>query len=154
VEPLTVDDVRARLAPERIEVQELSADTSTAVLAAQALGTTVSAIVKSLLFLADGEPLLVLTSGERKVDARALSRSLGVKKVRMARPEEVIEFAGYPVGGVPPVAHRRPLRTLLDRTLLEHETVYAAAGAGNAIFAVSPARLQALTSAELTDAAG
>lgn len=154
MELLTVDDVRAHLAPEGIEVQELSADTSTAVLAARALGTTVSAIVKSLLFLADGEPLLVLASGDRKVDARALSRSLGVRKVRMARPEEVIELAGYPVGGVPPVAHRRPLRTLLDRSLFEHETVYAAAGAGNAIFAVSPDRLQSITAAELTDAAG
>jgi prolyl-tRNA editing enzyme YbaK/EbsC (Cys-tRNA(Pro) deacylase) len=153
VEPLTVADVRARLASEGIEVRELPADTSTAVLAAEALGTTVSAIVKSLLFLADGEPLLVLASGDRKVDARALGRSLGVKKLRMARPEEVIECAGYPIGGVPPVAHRRPLRTLLDRNLLRHEVVYAAAGSGNAIFAVSPARLQALTGAELTDAA-
>jgi Cys-tRNA(Pro) deacylase len=130
---------------------ELAADTSTAALAAQALGTTVPAIVKSLLFLADSEPVLVLASGDRKVNARALSRELGVKKVRMATPEECVVLAGYAVGGVPPVAHRRPLRTLFDRHLLDHETVYAAAGAQNAIFAIAPTHLLNLTGAEITD---
>jgi prolyl-tRNA editing enzyme YbaK/EbsC (Cys-tRNA(Pro) deacylase) len=151
-QPLGVDAVRERLEPEGIEVVELPADTSTAVLAAQALGTTVPAIVKSLLFLAGGEPLLVLASGDRRVDGRALARELGVKKVRMATPEECITLAGYAVGGVPPVAHRQPLRTLFDRHLLEHETVYAAAGAYNAVFAITPSQLQELTGAEITDA--
>lgn len=151
-QPLGVEVVRQRLDPEGIEVLELPADTSTAVLAAQALGTTVPAIVKSLLFLADGEPVLVLASGDRRVDARALARELGVKKVRMATPEQCIALAGHAVGGVPPVAHRQPLRTLFDRHLLDHETVYAAAGAPNAVFAVSPQRLQELTGAEMTDA--
>src|SRR5438874_1286534 len=91
---LTVDDVRAFLQPWGIHVLEPAADTSTAQLAAAALGTDVSAIVKSLLFLADGEPVLVLTSGDRKVDVKALARELGVKKVRMATPEEVLAIAG------------------------------------------------------------
>lgn len=151
-ELLGVSAVRHYLEPEGIEVVELPADTSTAVLAAQALGTTVPAIAKSLLFLADGEPLLVLASGDRRVDARSLAREVGAKKVRMATPEQCIALAGYAVGGVPPVAHRRPLRTLFDRHLLEHEVVYAAAGAYNAVFAVAPERLQALTGAEITDA--
>lgn len=149
---LGVDEVRRRLEPDGIEVVELPADTSTAVLAAQALGTSVPAIVKSLLFLADGSPVLVLVSGDRRVDARALARELRVKKVRMATPEECIALAGYAVGGVPPVAHRQPLRTLFDRHLLRHETVYAAAGAYNAVFAITPDRLQELTGAEITDA--
>ena len=152
-ERLGVETVRAWLAPHGIEVQELDADTSTAVLAARALGTTVPAIVKSLLFLVDGEPVLVLTSVDRKVDGRALSRGLGARKSRMARPEEVVALSGYAIGGVPPVGHRTPLRTLLDRHLLAFNTVYAAAGAGNAVFAVEPERLRQLTSAEITDAA-
>jgi prolyl-tRNA editing enzyme YbaK/EbsC (Cys-tRNA(Pro) deacylase) len=151
-EPLGVADVRRRLESEGIEVVELPADTSTAVLAAQALGTSVPAIVKSLLFLAAGEPVLVLASGDRRVDGRVLARELGVKKVRMATPEECIAVAGYAVGGVPPVGHRRPLRTLFDPSLPQHEVVYAAAGAYNAVFAVAPARLQELTGAEITDA--
>jgi Cys-tRNA(Pro) deacylase len=151
-EPLGVADVRRRLEPEGIEVAELPADTSTAVLAAQALGTTVPAIVKSLLFLADGEPVLVLASGNRKVDSRALAREMGAKKVRMATPDECVVLAGYAVGGVPPIGHRQPLRTRFDRHLLEHETVYAAAGAANAIFAIAPQRLLELTGAEITDA--
>jgi Cys-tRNA(Pro) deacylase len=151
-EPLGVDDVRRRLEPEGIEVVELPANTSTAVLAAQALGTSVPAIVKSLLFLADGEPVLVLASGDRKVDSRALAREMGVKKVRMATPDECVVLAGYAVGGVPPIGHRRPLHTRFDRHLLEHETVYAAAGAANAIFAIAPQRLLELTGAEITDA--
>jgi Cys-tRNA(Pro) deacylase len=150
---LGVDDVRACLTREGTEVRELEADTSTAVLAAAALGTTVSTIVKSLLFLADGKPVLVLASGDRKVDARALARGLGVRKVRMARPDEVRDIAGYAVGGVPPLAHKRPLQTLMDRHLLSHLTVFAAAGAPNAIFAIAPTRLLELTGAELTDSA-
>lgn len=153
MEPLGVDHVRSVLAAEGIEVQELPADTSTAALAAQALNTTVPTIVKSLLFMADGEPLLVLASGDRRVDARSLARNLGARKVRMATPQECIDLAGHAVGGVPPVGHRRPMRALLDRHLLEHPVVYAAAGAGNAIFAVGPQRLMELTGAEITDAA-
>lgn len=151
-EALGVAEVRRRLEPDGIEVVELPADTSTAVLAAQALRTTVPAIVKSLLFLADGEPLLVLASGDRRVDSRALARELGVKKVRMATPEECIARAGYAVGGVPPLAHRQPLRTLFDRHLLKHDVVYAAAGAYNAVFAIEPNRLLELTGAGMTDA--
>jgi prolyl-tRNA editing enzyme YbaK/EbsC (Cys-tRNA(Pro) deacylase) len=153
MKPLGVEHVRAVLSRDGIEVLELPADTSTAVLAAQALNTTVPTIVKSLLFLADGEPLLVLVAGDRRVDARRLAGEAGTRKVRMARPDECIEIAGHAVGGVPPLGHRRPIRTLLDRHLLDHETVYAAAGAGNAIFAVEPRRLLAMTAAEITDAA-
>jgi Cys-tRNA(Pro) deacylase len=152
-QPLSVDDVRAYLRPHRIDVLEIPADTSTAALAAEALGTTVDTIVKSLVFWAGDEPILVLVAGNRKLNARRLARDLGLDKVRLARPEEVVAVAGYPVGGVPPVAHRRRLRTLIDRHLLEPATVYAAAGSSNAIFPISPQRLLELTAGELTDAA-
>jgi Cys-tRNA(Pro) deacylase len=151
-EPLSVDDVRAVLAPFGLNVDILPDDTSTAPLAAAALGTTVGTIVKSLMFDAAGEPILVLVAGDRRADARRLARELSVPKVRLAKPEDVIAVAGYAVGGVPPVGHRRPLRTLLDRALLQYDEVYAAAGAYNAIFRISPDRLREITSAEMTDA--
>jgi prolyl-tRNA editing enzyme YbaK/EbsC (Cys-tRNA(Pro) deacylase) len=148
----SVDTVRAFVAPLGLEVRELSADTRTAALAAAALGTEVSAIVKSLVFWAGTEPLLVLVAGDRKVDRTRLAGELEVERVRLAPPDDVFNLTGYTVGGVPPMAHRTAMRTLLDRTLLGRPLVYAAAGAGNAIFAVSPQRLQELCKAEITDA--
>lgn len=146
-------DVRGYLEPLGISVQELPSDTSTAPLAARALGTPVDAIVKSLLFLLDGQAHLVLASGSRKVDQRVLAREQGADKARLAKPDEVLALTGYAVGGVPPVGHRRSLPTLIDVHLLELETVYAAAGAGNAVFAIAPAHLVELTGATLTEAA-
>jgi Cys-tRNA(Pro) deacylase len=152
-EALSVDTVREYLQRLNIGVQELPADTSTAELAARALGTTVGTIVKSLVFRAGDESILVLVAGDRKLDARKMARQLGVTRVRLLPPDEVMTVAGYPVGAVPPVALRRRLRTLLDKNLLGHPTVYAAAGARNAIFPIGPEQLQELTDAELTDAA-
>ena len=148
----SVDDVRRHLAADGVVVRELPDDASTAQLAAEALGTTVPTIVKSLLFLRGDEPLLVLVAGDRKLNARKLATELGGGKIRLARPDQVLEITGYPVGGVPPVAHRTALQTLLDQHLLEHPVVYAAAGAHNAIFPIEPHRLKAMTGAALTEA--
>jgi prolyl-tRNA editing enzyme YbaK/EbsC (Cys-tRNA(Pro) deacylase) len=149
--PLSPSHVRDHLDPLGLTIVELPADTSTAALAARALNTQVATIVKSLLFFADGDPVLILAAGNRKVDVECLASDLGVAAVRLARPDEVARVTGYPVGGVPPVAHRRKLRTLVDRHLLGHGEVYAAAGAFNAVFAVSPRRLLDLTAGEITD---
>lgn len=150
---LSVDDVRRDLESQGIAVRELPDDASTAQSAARALGTSVPTIVKSLLFLWSDEPLLVLVSGDRKLNARKLAAELGGGKIRLASPDRVLEITGYPVGGVPPVAHRVRIRTLIDRHLLDHSVVYAAAGAHNAIFPVEPRHLIAMTGAETTDAA-
>ncbi|HZU13499.1 MAG TPA: YbaK/EbsC family protein [Chloroflexota bacterium] len=150
---LGVEAIRAWLAGHDITVQELPADTSTAISAAAALGTSVPTIVKSLLFMADGVPLLVLASGDRRVNTRALAREIGARKVRMATRDECIAHAGYAPGGVPPVGHREVLRALLDRRLLDFPVVYAAAGSPHAVFAITPHQLHTLTGAELTDAA-
>ena len=149
---LSVSEVRAYLAPLGIMVREMEADTSTAPLAARALGTTPNTIVKSLLFLAGARPILVLAAGDRKVNARRLAKEVGVAKVRLAGPDDVIAITGYAVGGVPPVAHRQPLQTLIDRHLLDHSIVYAAAGASNAIFPITPESLVALIEGIITDA--
>lgn len=147
----TVEDVRAALRGEGIEVLELPADTSTAPLAAAALGTSVPSIVKSLLFIAGDTPVLVLAPGDRRVETSRLASYIGVETVRLAKPEEVLDVSGYPVGGVPPLAHAAPLRVLLDSRLLEQDMVYAAAGARNAIFPVSPRRLVTIAGAEMVE---
>src|SRR5579875_2273558 len=150
-EEMGVADVRRLLVPQGIEVLELDADTSTAPLAAAALGTDVASIVKSLPFVAGDEPVLVLASGDRSVDLGRMRAVFGVESIRLAKPSEVLSVAGYRVGGVPPLAHRTTLRTLFDRRLLKKGQVYAAAGAGNAIFPIEPDRLVAMTGAEIVD---
>lgn len=149
---LGVEDVRAVLRPHGLTVRELPGDTSTAPLAAAALATGVETIVKSLLFLAGQDPVLMLVAGDRRGDAALLAEELGAATIRLARPADVIRITGYAVGGVPPLGHRTPLRTLMDRALLNCPMVYAAAGAGNAVFAVAPHRLREITLATITEA--
>ena len=149
---LPVEHVSEVLAPHGIKVQRINGDTSTAPLAAAALNTPVSTIVKSLLFFADDEPVLVLAAGDRRVNTELLASELGSNALRLARPGEVIRVAGYAVGGVPPLGHRTRIRTLLDDSLLSHPVVYAAAGASDAIFPVEPVNLQVITGAEITSA--
>ncbi|HEX6506002.1 MAG TPA: YbaK/EbsC family protein [Chloroflexota bacterium] len=148
---LAVDDVRAFLAPHGLEVVELTADTSTAPAAAIALNTSVGSIVKSLVFFAEELPVLVLASGDKKVAPALLARHVGSSSARLARPLEVVEVTGYAVGGVPPVAQARRLRTIVDGHLLKYEIVYAAGGAPNAIFAVRPDVLIRLSDGEPAD---
>jgi prolyl-tRNA editing enzyme YbaK/EbsC (Cys-tRNA(Pro) deacylase) len=121
-----------------IRVQRFAAPTSTAPEAAAAIGCELGAIVKSLCFLIDGQPVLVLTAGDRQVDTKALRRILNVskRKVKIADPETVRALTGFAVGGVPPLGHPRPLTTFVDRSLSRFETVYAAAGNSNSIFAI------------------
>ena len=130
---------------------EMPADTSTSVLAAEALGTTVGAIVKSILLLSDGKPVLVLAPGDRRVSKDRLCELTGSMMVRLAKPDEVLAITGYQVGGVPPLAHGSVLPILMDRRLLDQGVVYAAAGASNAIFAVEPDLLRRITAAKVVD---
>jgi prolyl-tRNA editing enzyme YbaK/EbsC (Cys-tRNA(Pro) deacylase) len=134
-------------------VRELPADTSTAEAAARAVAAPQGSIVKSLIFLADDAPLLVLVSGDHRADVRRLRVVLGLSKrrLRIARPSEVLAFTGFEVGGVPPVGHEKPLRTLIDGTLSRFNTVWAAAGSPNAVFPISYERLVTLTGGEVMD---
>jgi prolyl-tRNA editing enzyme YbaK/EbsC (Cys-tRNA(Pro) deacylase) len=135
------------------QVRELPADTSTAEAAAQAVGAPLGSIVKSLIFLADGAPMLVLVSGDQRADVRRLRAQLGLSKrrLRIAQPAEVLEHTGFEVGGVPPVGHENPLRTLVDRTLSRFETVWAAAGNAHAVFPIAYGQLVTLTGGEVMD---
>jgi prolyl-tRNA editing enzyme YbaK/EbsC (Cys-tRNA(Pro) deacylase) len=151
-----VDRVRQALAeagidPER--VRELPADTSTAEAAAAAVGAPVGSIVKSLIFLADGAPLLVLVAGDQRADEKRLRAHLGLskKRLRIARPAEVEAQTEFRVGGVPPVGHEPPLPTLIDRTLGRFETVWAAAGSGHAVFPIAYDHLAEITAGQVID---
>jgi prolyl-tRNA editing enzyme YbaK/EbsC (Cys-tRNA(Pro) deacylase) len=135
------------------QVRELPADTSTAEAAAHAVGAPQGSIFKSLVFLADGAPMLVLVSGDQRADVKRLRAQLGLSKrrLRIAQPAEVLEHTGFEVGGVPPVGHENPLRTLVDRTLNRFETVWAAAGNAHAVFPIAYDQLVTLTGGEVMD---
>jgi prolyl-tRNA editing enzyme YbaK/EbsC (Cys-tRNA(Pro) deacylase) len=125
-------------------VVELPQSTRTAAEAAQACGCEVAQIAKSLVFVgADGEAVLVIASGTNRVNEKRLG-------LQRASAEFVREKTGYAIGGVPPVAHATPLRTLIDQDLLRFERIWAAAGTPNAVFELSPADLPRITGGELT----
>ena len=148
---LQVEQVARFLRPHGIEVRFMPADTSTAASAAATLDTEVGSIAKSILFMVDSEPVLALVAGDRTVNTTRLTDLLGARSVRLARSAEVTAETGYAVGGVPPVAHRRPLRVLMDHHLLRLPVVYAAAGSNLAVFAAEPAVLARLARAEVAE---
>lgn len=115
-------------------VQQLSQSTRTAADAAAALGCDVGAIASSLLFVGDGEPLLVMTSGAHRVDTTQVAALLDLQQVERAPADVVREATGQVIGGVSPVGHPRPLRTLVDVWLSRYDTVWAAAGHPHAVF--------------------
>ena len=134
------------------EVKEFSESTRTAEEAAAAVGTTVGQSVKSLVFLAGETPVLALVSGTNRADMSKLAAAAG-GKVRRADADTVRSVTGYAIGGVPPLGHATPLRTFLDRDLLQYATVWAAAGTPNAVFAIAPGDLERITGADVIDLA-
>ncbi|TDD19486.1 YbaK/EbsC family protein [Nonomuraea diastatica] len=110
------------------EIVVLPEKAPTAATAAAQVGCEVGAIANSLIFDADGGPLLVLTSGAHRVDVELIARTAGVQRVRRASPEFVRAATGQPIGGVAPVGHPAPVPTLVDNWLSKHEVVWAAGG--------------------------
>lgn len=137
-----------------VRVSRFSEGTRTAADAARALGCEVGQIVKSLVFAADGEPLLACVSGANRADEGLLARAVGARAVRKATAEEVRAWTGYSIGGVPPAGHAQPLRCVIDQALLGHDTVWAAAGAPDAVFPLPPGALVALTGGRVAQLAG
>ena len=137
---------------EDVKVRELSASTRTAQMAADAVGTALGSIVKSLIFIMDDDrTVLALVAGDQRADSEKIAQCLGAQSVRMAKGEEVRTRTTYAIGGVPPVAHVTPMETLIDRTLLRFETVWAAAGAPNALFEIDTQKLLRLTQGRVED---
>lgn len=139
-----------------IRVVEFPCSTATAEQAAAAAGCPLGAIVKSLLFLIDGQPVLVLVAGDRMADPRRIAARFGVgkKKVRLADAETVRTLTSYEIGGVPPVGHPVPLTTLIDDSLGRFDVVWAAAGTSNAVFPIPFSLLAQITSGEVASLAG
>ena len=126
------------------EVIELAESARTAAQAAAACGVAVGQIVKSLVFLAGDEPILVLVSGANQADERRLG-ALSGRDVRRADADVVRASTGFAIGGVPPVGHPRPLRVFIDQDLLGYENLIAAAGTPHAVFPITPADLCRVT---------
>lgn len=134
------------------DIVEFAESTRTAEEAAAAVGTTVGQIVKSLVFLAGGRPVLALVSGANRVDTAKLAAAAG-GTIKRADADTVRTATGYAIGGVPPIGHASSLPTYLDRDLLQYDEVWAAAGTPNAVFRIAPAALQRITGAVLADLA-
>jgi prolyl-tRNA editing enzyme YbaK/EbsC (Cys-tRNA(Pro) deacylase) len=132
------------------EVLVLADSARTAAEAAAACGVDVGQIVKSLVFLAADEPILVLVSGRNQADEQRLAAITG-RPIRRADAAAVRAATGYAIGGVPPVGHARPLRVLVDRDLLGYERLIAAAGTPHAVFPITPATLCRITGGAVED---
>lgn len=129
----------------------LPASVHTAALAAEALGCEVGAIANSLLFAADGRPVLILTSGAHRVDLAKVAPELGVETLRRAKPEFVREHTGQVIGGVSPLGHPTPIPTWIDPWLERYDEVWAAAGHPSAVFSTSYDELVRLTGASVLE---
>jgi prolyl-tRNA editing enzyme YbaK/EbsC (Cys-tRNA(Pro) deacylase) len=127
------------------EVRELPEPAPTAATAAAQLGCDVGAIANSLIFNADGEPLLILTSGAHRVDTTKVAAVLGAQTVRRADPDFVRAATGQVIGGVAPVGHPKPVRTLVDNWLSKYDVVWAAAGHAHTVFPTSFSELVRIT---------
>ena len=135
-----------------VEIVTFDESTRTSELAASAIGCEVAQIAKSLMFLVDDQdPILVIASGRNRVDTEKLAERVGNRRVKIADAKTVKRVTGFPVGGVPPIGHSHPFRTILDPALMEFSIVYAAAGTPNAVFGIHPEELRKLTNAELVE---
>lgn len=136
----SVERVKAALEKLDIPVQfrDLPQSTRTAVEAAEAVQSSVGQIVKSLVFMmGDDHPVLILTSGSNQVDEKLVSSTLG-NKILFANADMVRQHTGFAIGGVSPYGLKREIPIYIDRDLLEHNLVWAAAGSSHAVFSISP----------------
>jgi prolyl-tRNA editing enzyme YbaK/EbsC (Cys-tRNA(Pro) deacylase) len=133
-----------------VSVKQFPAGTRTAVDAANAIGCEVGQIVKSLVFIAAGRPVVALVSGANRLDERRLELAAG-DPVRKAEAEVVRTATGYSIGGVPPFGHATDAPVFMDRDLLGHAAVWAAAGRPDSVFEIEPERLRKLSSAVVID---
>jgi prolyl-tRNA editing enzyme YbaK/EbsC (Cys-tRNA(Pro) deacylase) len=133
------------------EVRQFPEGTRTAAAAAKAVGCDVAQIVKSLVFIADGQAIVALTSGANRADLTRLAGIVGAREVRRATPEEAREATGYAIGGTPPFGHPTPLRVLVDPDLMAHDEVWAAAGTPDSVFPIDPAALVAAAGGEIVE---
>jgi len=138
-----------------VSVEELPEGTHSAADAAEAIGCPLGAIVKSVVLIVEWEdgssaPVIAYASGEHRVDVDTLADHLGATGARTANPDEVKEYTGWSIGGVPPVGHGIE-RTLFDEPLLAHESIWGGAGTPEAVAAFDPEAVVSATDAEVAD---
>jgi prolyl-tRNA editing enzyme YbaK/EbsC (Cys-tRNA(Pro) deacylase) len=135
------------------QIRTLPDAVHTAIAAANALGVEVGQIANSLIFNADGEPLLVLTSGAHRVDTAKVAALLGVTALKRATPEFVREHTGQPIGGVAPIhpGIRVPMRTLVDTALMEYDELWCGGGVPEAVFPITPDELVRIANGKVND---
>ena len=135
-----------------VEVQRLEASTRTVKDAAVAVGCEEAEIAKSIVFVADGDPVVCIASGRHRIDTDKVADALDVAEVRQAAADEVRAATGYAIGGVPPFGHDLPV--LFDESLLEHGRVWAAAGDPHSLFCVDPRKLADCVGARVVAVSG
>lgn len=158
MEPLSSVDVQAALDALNLDIEVKFFDTSTATAqeAADAIGTEVGSIVKSIVFMVNGEqPVVILTAGDQKVDDRKIAKlyEVGRKKVRIATADQCVQYIGFLPGGVAPVGHRTQVPMWVDANLTRYAVVYAAAGTPNSIFPIPLETLIEVTGSQVADVA-
>ena len=136
-----------------VVAEQFPEGTRTAKDAAAAVGCELGQIVKSLVFVHEENPYLVLASGKNRVDESLVAKVMGIESLSIATPEQVRKATGFAIGGTPPFGHPTPIPTTLDKDLLEYETVWAAAGTPDTCFPISPQNLEKITSAVVADLA-
>jgi prolyl-tRNA editing enzyme YbaK/EbsC (Cys-tRNA(Pro) deacylase) len=119
-----------------VELRTLDDSTATVAQAASALGVEEGQIAKSIVFVMDGEPVVVVASGRHRIDREKVCEALDCAEGRIASGDEVRAATGFPIGCVPPIGHGLPV--VFDTALLDYDVIYAAGGDGNTLFAVAP----------------
>jgi prolyl-tRNA editing enzyme YbaK/EbsC (Cys-tRNA(Pro) deacylase) len=122
-----------------VQLRTLDNSTATVAEAAVAIGCEPGQIAKSIVFVMDGEPVVVVASGRHRIDQVKVCDALDCAEGRMASSDEVRAATGFAIGGVPPIGHGLPV--IFDTALLEYELIYAAGGDGNTLFEVAPRKL-------------
>lgn len=135
------------------EILHLDVPTPTVETAAQAVNATPEQIIKSILFVVDGKPVLAIACGTANINRRAIADlyQVGKKRVKLASPEMVLEISGYEVGAMPPFGHLQPLVTLIDPRVLDLPEAYAGGGAENALLRLDPQEILRATSGTVRD---
>lgn len=150
---LTSADLQNFIDTHQIEATILPMDDHTPTVpdAARALGVEPEQIVKSLVFVINDDPILVINNGTARVDRRKIGKRLGVnrKKVKFAAPEQALEITGYIVGSMPPFGHRQKLQTFVDPALMQLDIIFGGGGDIDAMMRLTPNELLKITEAEL-----
>jgi len=135
------------------EILHLSVPTPTVEAAAEAVNASPEQIIKSILFMVNGQAVLAVACGKSSIERRAIADLYGVgkKQVKLATPEMVLDISGYEVGAMPPFGHRQTLTTLIDKRVLDSSESYAGGGAENALVRLNPQEILKVTGAKLLD---